>query len=198
MSREFDHLVVAAATLDQGSAWVESHLGVAPGAGGKHPTMGTHNRLLSLGPGRFLEVMAIDPEAPAPARPRWFEFDVPTVRERLARSAALVHWVERTGDLEAEIRDYPVPVEITPFVRGAYRWRMALTRDGSFPAGGEVATLIQWEGCASSRCAARHGRPPGAFYARGGHARGGFLDPVRPAYDSIDRNNSLPRLFVQY
>jgi Glyoxalase-like domain len=108
--------------------------------------MGTHNRLLSLGPGRFLEVIAIDPDAPAPDRPRWFELDTPAMQERLARSAALVHWVERSDDLEAATRDYLVPFDITPFVRGNYRWKMALTRDGSFPAGGAIATLIQWEG----------------------------------------------------
>ena len=138
---------MAAATLEQGAAWVESRLGVAPASPvGKHVTMGTHNRLLSLGPGRFLEVIAIDPEATAPARPRWFELDTPAMRDRLARSAALVHWVESTGDLDAATRDYLVPVDITPFARGAYRWKMALTRDGSFPAGGAIATLIQWEG----------------------------------------------------
>jgi Glyoxalase-like domain len=146
MKREFDHLVIAAASLEQGAAWVESRLGVAPGPGGKHATMGTHNRLLSLGPGRFLEVIAIDPDAPPPERPRWFELDTSAMRERLARSAALVHWVERTGDLQAATRDYLVPVDITAFARGAYRWKMALTRDGTFPAGGQIATLIQWEG----------------------------------------------------
>ena len=146
MKREFDHLVVAAATLDQGADWVRARLGVAPGPGGKHPTMGTHNRLLSLGPGRFLEVIAIDPDAAPPQRPRWFELDTPAMRERLSRSPALVHWVERTDDIESAIRDYLVPVDVTDFARGDYRWKMALTRDGSFPAHGEIATLIQWDG----------------------------------------------------
>ena len=44
----FDHLVVAARTLEEGAAWVEARLGVAPVPGGKHPTMGTHNRLLRI------------------------------------------------------------------------------------------------------------------------------------------------------
>ena len=147
MIRELDHLVIAARTLDDGAAWVRERLGVLPHTAiGKHATMGTHNRLLSLGPGRFLEVIAVDPEATPPKRPRWFDLDTPELQRRIAESPELIHWVERTDDLEAAIVGYPVPVEITPFARGAYRWRMALTPDGSRPAGNTVPTLIQWDG----------------------------------------------------
>ena len=62
-----DHLVVAAATLDEGADWCLRTLGVAPGAGGKHPLMGTHNRLLKIAspawPLVYLEIIAVDPEA---------------------------------------------------------------------------------------------------------------------------------------
>ena len=144
--REFDHLVVAARTLDEGSAWVEAKLGVPMAEGGKHALMGTHNRLLSLGPGAFLEVIAIDPEAPAPARPRWFDLDAPAVRELLSRGPALIHWVERTDDLEAALADYSEPVEILSLSRGPYRWRMGVPRDGRLPGQGRQPTLIQWQG----------------------------------------------------
>ena len=59
-----DHLVVAAATLAQGVAWCEATLGLTPGPGGKHPLMGTHNRLLKIAtaafPEAYLEIIAID------------------------------------------------------------------------------------------------------------------------------------------
>ncbi len=142
----FDHLVVAARTLDEGSAWVEARLGAASVAGGKHATMGTHNRLLYIGPGNFLEVIAIDPEAPDPGRPRWFDLDDPAMRVSLERSPALIHWVERTGDLDTALRDYPAEVEVLSLARGPYRWRIAVPRDGRRPGGGTLPTLIQWEG----------------------------------------------------
>ena len=140
--------------------------------------MGTHNRLLSLGPGCFLEVIAIDPDAPAPARPRWFELDTAAMRERLAGSAALVHWVERTGDLEAAVREYLAPVDITPFTRGDYRWKMALTRDGSLPAGGAIATLIEWEGAHPADALADSGVRLEDFTHEGGHLAATFVTPA--------------------
>jgi hypothetical protein len=115
-------------------------------AGGKHAVMGTHNRLLSLGSGQFLEVLAIDPEAPAPKRPRWFELDTPRMATRLSQGPALIHWVERTDDLEAALQGYPENVEVLALERGAFRWRMGVAPDGRLPATGTVATFIQWEG----------------------------------------------------
>lgn len=146
MKRELDHLVVAARTLEEGAAWVEERLGASPVLGGKHPTMGTHNRLLLIGPGTFLEVIAVDPEAAALARARWFDLDSPAMRERLGEGPALIHWVERTVDLDAALRDYAEPVEILSLARGPYRWRIGVPRDGRRPGGGALATLIQWEG----------------------------------------------------
>jgi len=146
MAQAFDHLVVAARSLEEGAAWVAARTGVAPGPGGKHEQMGTHNRLMSLGPGRFLEVIAIDPQAPRPPHPRWFELDTAAMQARLARGPALIHWVERTDGLEAALRAYPPGLEIRPFHRGTYRWRMALMPDGSFPGAGALPTLIQWDG----------------------------------------------------
>jgi hypothetical protein len=142
----FDHLVVAARTLDEGSAWVESLLGVAPVPGGKHPVMGTHNRLLFIGPRQFLEVIAVDPDAAAPGRPRWLDLDDPAMRTALARSPALIHWVERTDDIQETLRDYAQAVEVLALERGRYRWRIGVPKDGRLPGGGTLPTLIQWDG----------------------------------------------------
>jgi len=140
-----DHIIVAAATLDEGARWVERELGVAMVPGGKHALMGTHNRLLALGKGVYLEVIAIDPEAPAPKRPRWLALDSPAMRSRLARGPALVHWVERTDNIDAELGG-DAEMQILDLERGRYHWRIGVPRDGSIPGGGTRATLIQWKG----------------------------------------------------
>ena len=82
-----DHLVVAAESLDQGVQWCEAMLGITPQAGGEHPLMGTHNRLLRLStpqyPRAYLEIIAIDPLAKAPGRTRWFDLDDPELQRAI-------------------------------------------------------------------------------------------------------------------
>ena len=70
--------------------------------------MGTHNSLLKLGERCYLELIAIDPEAAAPARPRWFDLDRPAMRALLAQQPRLIHWVARTDDIEAARRASPI------------------------------------------------------------------------------------------
>ena len=87
-----DHLVITAPSVETGIHYVQQTLGVGMERGGRHPRMGTHNALLRLGDDVYLEVIAVDPGAPPPERPRWFELDRPG-RPRLAG------WVARTDDI---------------------------------------------------------------------------------------------------
>lgn len=153
---EPDHLVVAARTLEEGVAWCDATLGVVPAAGGSHPTMVTHNRLLAVSSPRFarmyLEIIAIDPGAPSPARARWFDLDSPALQHAIAVSPRLVHWVARTHDIDAgivalrtagyELGAAVAAERMTP--RGPLRWRIALRDDGRRPAAGAVPLLIEW------------------------------------------------------
>ena len=132
-----DHLVVAADDLEKGAQWVADRLGVGPEAGGRHAVFGTHNRLLSLGPDCYLEVIAVDPDAPAPDRPRWFELDTAAMRERLADGPALVHWVVRVDSVD-EIAD---PLELS---RGDNRWVIGVPPDGRMPLSGLAPSRILW------------------------------------------------------
>jgi hypothetical protein len=95
-----DHLVVAARSLEAGVRWCEDTLGIAPGPGGVHPLMGTHNRLFSIASERFanayFEIIAIDPAAPPPRRARWFGMDALD----LSAGPRLIHWVARTARLD--------------------------------------------------------------------------------------------------
>ena len=100
--------------------------------------MGTHNLLLSLGPSAYLEVIAVNPAAPHPGRPRWFGLDElgPTTEPRLAA------WVCRTTNVES-IPDPPGPVET--MTRGSLTWRITVPPDGQSPFDGAGPLFIQWQ-----------------------------------------------------
>ncbi len=152
MSVVVDHLVVAAASLAQGVQWCVAVLGVTPAAGGQHPLMGTHNRLLGLAgdafPQAYLEIIAVDPAAPAPGRARWFSLDTLD----LDAGPRLLHVVARSTSLDiqcAALRaagwDPGAPIAAmrdTP--QGRLEWRITLRDDGQLLAGGALPTLIEW------------------------------------------------------
>jgi hypothetical protein len=142
-----DHLVIAARNLAEGAAWVEARLGVATSPGGVHEAMGTHNRLLSLGEGRYIEVIAIDPDAPAPARRRWFDLDASRMQVRLARSPALVHWVVRSDDIDAAIAATAGGrPEVLSLSRPGFRWKIGVPASGRLAQAGVSPTVIEWQG----------------------------------------------------
>jgi hypothetical protein len=142
-----DHLVVAAATLEQGEAYLATKLGVRPRPGGKHVAMGTHNSLLKLGAKMFVEVIAVDPHGVTPQRARWFGLDQPALRSELEEAPRLIHWVARTDDLDAARRACPIdPGEAHVMTRGPFEWRITIPADGHLPGGGVLPTLIQWTG----------------------------------------------------
>ncbi|MGE0332408.1 MAG: VOC family protein [Ramlibacter sp.] len=137
MSAYLDHLVVVAPSLAIGAALVEQSLGLPPGPGRKHPHMGTHNLLLSLGPSVYLEVVAVDPDAPPVARPRWFGLDdVPP--QAAARLAA---WVASTDDIHAYTS--PSLGVVEQMAREGLAWLMTSTPNGHPPLLGAAPLLIQ-------------------------------------------------------
>jgi len=156
VSWELDHLVVAARSLDDGIAWCEATLGFVPQAGGKHPLMGTHNRIFAIGSARYprayFEIIAIDPQAPSPGRARWYDLDDPALQDTISRGPALVHWVAACTALGAELdalrqegveRGEAIAVErATP--TGLLRWHIAVRPDGRRLAAGALPTLIEW------------------------------------------------------
>lgn len=140
-----DHLVVAAATLQEGVEYVENRLGVTMAPGGQHPRMGTHNAVLRLGDGIYLEVIAVDPDAESPDRPRWFGLDQPLVRAQLQQRPRLLHWVVNTPDIETTRSRCPIPPgRVEAMSRGELHWLITIPEDGSLPAGGVLPSLIQW------------------------------------------------------
>ena len=158
MHVEPDHLVLACRDLDSGARWLSERFGVAPVNGGRHAFMGTHNRLLQVSSTTharcYLELIAIDPDAPAPARPRWFGLDDPALQARLVDAPELVAWVGRSPQIDMHrwglitiglqpgstvTTERAVPGSATPL-----RWQIVLRDDGTTLLGGAVPVLIQW------------------------------------------------------
>ncbi len=138
---ELDHIAVAGETLAAATAHVEAVLGIAPQQGGEHAVFHTHNTLLGLEDGLYLEAIAINPAAPAPDRPRWFDLD------RFAGQPRLTNWICRCEDLDATLAALPdgfgAPVSLQ---RGDLRWRMAVPENGVLPFDNCAPALIEWEG----------------------------------------------------
>jgi hypothetical protein len=106
-----DHLVYSVPDLESGVAAVEGLLGVRAQMGGQHLGRGSHNALLGLGEGMYLEIVAPDPDQPPPPRPRWFSLDTIT-------SPRLFTWAMKSSRLHE-------------------RWQEAFTQGISF---GRVST----------------------------------------------------------
>lgn len=157
MNVRLDHLVVAAASLDDGVRWAERVLGVTPAPGGWHALMSTHNRLLKLdgSDDAYLEIIAVDRDAPHPGRARWFGLDEPALQAALReRGPRLVHWVARTAHLDmhrfglvgAGFDPGPALAAERATPNGTLRWRITVPDDGRPRAGGALPTLIEWQG----------------------------------------------------
>jgi len=139
-----DHLVYAVPDLSGAIEDIERRLVVKPDLGGRHAGGFTHNALLSLGEGSYLEIIAPVPGTEAPADA--LSFGLGTLTEpRLAAWAVAVDDIDRRveaaraagydpGDVISGGRDLPDG--------GRLEWRLALRPQ---PAGdGVVPFLIQW------------------------------------------------------
>jgi hypothetical protein len=158
VSTEVDHLVVAASTLDEGVRWCEATLGMTPAAGGRHETMGTHNRLVRLSsaafPRSYLEIIAIDPDAPPPQRLRWYALDDLELQASLRKSGPrLINVVVRTQMLETHRWGLQnkglnpgVPLALhRDSPKGRLSWHIVVRDDGRLLVGGVVPSLLQWD-----------------------------------------------------
>jgi hypothetical protein len=145
MHNKIDHFAIGADTLEQGVADIESRLGVTVPRGGKHDAMSTHNCVMQSGNESFLELIAIDPDAPDPGRIRWFSLDEPDTQARLRDRPRALCWVVGTDDLDAVVATSPVDLgEVVLFTRGERSWRLTVPKDGSLPMSGLLPAFIEW------------------------------------------------------
>jgi len=145
-SAPIDHIVYGASDLAAAVEELAELLGVHAATGGRHVGRGTHNALLDLGGGAYLEIIALDPEQPRPAGPLPFALD----RVHLPR---LVGWASRATDIDRRVtaareRGYD-PGDVQAMSRRRpdgllLEWR--LTRHVPDPDRLVVPFLIDWGG----------------------------------------------------
>lgn len=139
-----DHLVIVAATLEQGAACVEGMLGIRPAKGGAHVKMGTHNCVLPLGDSVYLEVIAVNPAASAPSQRRWFGMDDPIQHSRVQAGPYLATFVARTTNIDACAAAVPAIGPVHEMARGPLQWRISIPEDGILIENGGMPAFIQW------------------------------------------------------
>ncbi len=140
MDLKLDHITLFARTLASGAAHIKDTLGIDMPNGGTHPRMGTHNMLLPLGDETFLEVIAIDPSAKKPDRPRWFGLD------HFNSKPFLGHWVVATDDIrQALVHAHPKSGPAIEMTRGNLTWQISVPDEGTMPLDGAFPSFIEWQ-----------------------------------------------------
>lgn len=131
--------------------------------------MGTHNRLLRIAtpafPQAYLEILAIDPDAPPPGRKRWFDFDDAALQAAVQQAPRLVHVVAAVDDIAAASEALQaLGIDRGPGLEaqretadGVLRWRISVRDDGQRLMYGALPTLIEWKGAHPSSAMAASG-----------------------------------------
>jgi hypothetical protein len=159
MTTQIDHLVVAAATLEQGVQWCEATLGITPAPGGEHEKYGTHNRLFKIAspahPLAYFEIIAINPDAVIPKRSqvaRWFDLDDKALQKAIAQEPRLLTFVASTDDVKTArhalrtqgIERGQIVHASRKSSKGTLNWQITVREDGERLFNGTLPTLIQW------------------------------------------------------
>jgi hypothetical protein len=191
-----DHLVVLAASLDEGVQWCESMLGITPGPGGEHALMGTHNRLFTVAspafPAAYLEIIAIHSGAPC-VRPggakRWFDMDDRELQRQLGKTGPqLAHFVASTTRAEGGVRalarlglDRGELLDASRMTaQGLLSWKITVREDGQRLFYGTLPTLIQWGEMHPTQA-----MTPSGVTLQSLHASHPRPDALRAAYEAI-------------
>lgn len=143
-----DHISVIAPSLAEGVSHVRACLDLDAPFGQRHAYMGTYNHLLQLGDTVYLEIVALDPEADGPGRPRWFGLDdQKQVRSDWDEGRRLRSWVARTDAIDAIIAAhrgiFGEKVSL-PAVNSSFDF--AIPNDGSLPLDGAAPSIIDRRG----------------------------------------------------
>ncbi len=139
-----DHLILGVPDLQRSIEEFSERLGVVPMLGGRHESMGTHNAILPVRGGSYVELIAPDPTRPNPP------LGIPWGLDKLD-APRLVTWAAATGDIDAAVEraqnagfDPGTVVDMARATPEGQRltWRLTIPR--KLFADGLVPFLIDW------------------------------------------------------
>lgn len=139
-----DHLVYAVPDLPSALNWFEEHTGLRPAIGGRHPQQGTHNALVNIGNGAYLEIVAIDPENTDIPPPRWMGVDhisAPTMVRWSLKSDNLPQQAALLQDLNPSLGTIHTGQRKTP-AGDHLQWQMTLPLPN--PAVDIIPFFLDW------------------------------------------------------
>ena len=99
---KIDHFVFGAKTLNDGSKVIKNILDEDLSEINVHETMGTHNRVISLG-SCYLEVISLDPKNKNANNDTWFNLSNKNYRENFLRIPKLISFVISSQELNSSI-----------------------------------------------------------------------------------------------
>ena len=144
MEPQLDHVILGCPELEAGVAVLSDAFGASPAGRGFHEKMGTHNALWNMGDA-YIELIAIDPAAPPPGRPRWYGLDDPGFIARMAGGPRLLTWSVASSDPAGMAAASPEPFSAPEdFARDDLRWRMAVPAAGTPAMDGAFPAPIEW------------------------------------------------------
>lgn len=139
-----DHVVVGVPDLESSVNNFAKALGATPSFGGRHESIGTHNAILPLRGGHYLELIAPDPSSPNP--PLGVPWGLETLKE-----PRLITWAAATQDIDGAVEhaksagyDPGTVVEVARDTPEGERLTWRLTISPNFAGDGLVPFLIDW------------------------------------------------------
>lgn len=144
---KIDHIVFGAASLEEGTQFIESKLDTKLSDIGYHDTMGTHNRVLKIGKSIYFEVISIDPNSPILNHERWFNLDSLKLQEKLRKKPQVIGYVIDTSNQKI-FKHYSNFFQV---VRKNYKWNFAIPKrknEKLYPGlieNGVMPSLINWQ-----------------------------------------------------
>ena len=99
---KIDHFVFGANTLSEGSNTIKKIIDEDLSEINTHETMGTHNRVISLG-SCYLEVISLDPKNQNANKNTWFNLSNKIYREKFLKDPKLISFVISSKELNSSI-----------------------------------------------------------------------------------------------